>query len=989
MMPGVVSEPTSRSSDFDRLAAAQATDPRRSSHVRPPASGTTDDVLDPTLASDEHGPARGVAGQPRGSVIGRYIVLEMLGAGGMGVVYAAYDPELDRKVAIKCILPTPSRDENRSNGRVRLVREAQAMARISHPNVIHVHDVGTAGEAVFVAMELVDGWTLKRWLEQHEPSLHETLAVFMQAGRGLAAAHAVDLVHRDFKPDNVLVGRDGQVRVVDFGLARLGRSASEDEAFARDSASSLDLHLTATGSIMGTPAYMAPEQHARSLADARSDQFAFCVALYEAVYGERPFAGQRAIEVATAVIGGEIRPPPAGARVPSWLRRVLLRGLAASPEDRYPSMEALLRALSRDAIRRRRRWLTGIGGLALVGVLAVSAFSAGRHRSRVDCDPDETIAALWNPARRAALADTFVGSGAADGQAAWERVEPRIERWLARWRRAYVDACEATHVHATQSLDTLELRYGCLSHALQYLDASLDLFAAADSRIVEQTARTLEQIPAPQSCVGPALTSVTLPSDPVARAAIEDIEASLIRAKTLESGRKMEAALAVAEEALALAEETGHPSTIASALLVVADIRVESEPLDEDMMVRSFSLALSARDDRLAAKVAASMSSKLMLGMSRSQEGLRWAEVAEALIDRAGGLPDAQRVVDNARGVALSRLGRTADAREVFEGMLAEARAEAEPTTGLLQVLLNLGALHGNAGAMDVARPYLEEALEVGTLLHGPDDHRLSRILGNLANIAIVDGRHEDAEHLLERALAIERASERSVTLAEALGTLGLLRRRQGKPAEAAVHYREALEVYEAIVGLHHHKAIETTRNMAVAIFHDGRRDEALEAIEHVLSVADPSATPPGELVLLHKTAAELAGSSDPEKMRAYAEEALRLAEEGDDPRAAVRIDPLRLLGTAQRLLGRPVESLATLQRAVLTCDELQTKGMPRAQLEWQLVLTHEAVGEKDEARRIAKRVLREHLSEPRGLDAAKVAAEIEAWLAASGREDG
>jgi serine/threonine protein kinase len=267
----------------------------------------------------------------------------------MGVVYAAHDPELDRPIAIKLLRlrgPAPA------EGHERLQREAKVMARLSHPAVVPVFDVGSHQDRLFVAMELVDGQTLSSWLKQTRPDWRDALAALVRAGRGLAAAHAAGIVHRDFKPDNVLVGADGRIRVTDFGLARLGDGAPVAEPSAGDAASPAEGGgLTRGDAVMGTPGYMAPEQHLGRPADARADQFSFCVALYEAVYGERPFRWEPADDVrslvalAGEVTAGRVQPPPRGSRVPAWLRRVLVRGLAVDPAARWPTMDALLDAL--------------------------------------------------------------------------------------------------------------------------------------------------------------------------------------------------------------------------------------------------------------------------------------------------------------------------------------------------------------------------------------------------------------------------------------------------------------------------------------------------------------------------------------------------------------------------------------------------------------------------------------------------------------------
>jgi tetratricopeptide (TPR) repeat protein/TolB-like protein len=333
-----------------------------------------------------------------GAKIGRFVVEGQLGAGAMGVVYAAHDRELDRRVALKVLKGTGDQE-----ALLRLQREGQAMARVTHPNVITVHEAGIQGRLVFLAQELLDGGSLRQWLEGKH-SQREILDKFIAAGRGLAAAHAAGLVHRDFKPDNVLLGKDGRVRVSDFGLARslAGLQTMPHEprldpaqATKQDIIHSPMATMTMTGAVMGTPLYMSPEQHRGEPADERSDQFSFCVALYQALYGDQPFAGKTVVALADAVIAGRMQPPPKTAKVPAHLRKVLLRGLSVDPAKRYPSMDVLLADLTHDPARKLRR----IGVIATIVVLIAGAVAGGyalRSRATVAGEvPDQyTIAVL-------------------------------------------------------------------------------------------------------------------------------------------------------------------------------------------------------------------------------------------------------------------------------------------------------------------------------------------------------------------------------------------------------------------------------------------------------------------------------------------------------------------------------------------------------------------------------------------------------------------
>jgi serine/threonine protein kinase len=317
-----------------------------------------------------------------GARVGRYVIETLIGAGAMGAVYAARDPDLDRTVAVKLLRADILSHDERPKMRARLLREAQAMARLSHPEVIAVYDVGALGDQLFVAMEYVEGETLRQWRVSRHREFGEILQAYERAGSGLAAAHESGLVHRDFKPDNVLVGRDGRVRVTDFGLARNLDQPEPNREPGRDDAGApaAPTTLTRTGTLLGTPAYMAPEQLRGNVADARSDVFSFCVALYEALYGERPFAGSTVPVLKQAIEGGEIRRAPVMTRVPGWVRVVLLRGLRANPEERFASMRGLLDALrtahAASRLRTRRRLTVGSAAVMAIGAFVVYASGA-------------------------------------------------------------------------------------------------------------------------------------------------------------------------------------------------------------------------------------------------------------------------------------------------------------------------------------------------------------------------------------------------------------------------------------------------------------------------------------------------------------------------------------------------------------------------------------------------------------------------------------
>ena len=402
------------------------------------------------------------------------------------------------------------------------MREAQALAQLSHPNVVAVYDVGRVEDGVFLAMELVAGDTGDEWIKKRPP-WREVLQRFRDAGRGLAAAHKVGLVHRDFKPANLILGSDGRVRVLDFGLARtaqsgmhetpdlesLGDDASTWSGDASDAVETrdarlpqkgtatpleplsptpqdsvkdpmtsserrlLDTPLTQVGAIVGTPPYMAPEQHLGGGCDARTDQFSFCVAFYQALYGERPFDGANYAELSTNIIKGKVKPAPAGSSVPAWLRAVVLRGLSVSPERRFASMDEILEAMARDPALRRRRIASAAAVTLLVAVAGVASWRS-LHGPSPCRGAEREVDGVWNDARKQAVRAAFAKTGKPFAADAFAAVAAALDSYGARWVAMQTEACEATRVRGTQSSELLDLRMQCLQRRLDDVRAQVD-----------------------------------------------------------------------------------------------------------------------------------------------------------------------------------------------------------------------------------------------------------------------------------------------------------------------------------------------------------------------------------------------------------------------------------------------------------------------------------------------------------------------------------
>ena len=394
-----------------------------------------------------------------GTRLGRYLLEEELGRGGMGVVYAALDPELDRQVAIKLLRTATSEG---TEGKSRLQREAQALARLAHPNVIGVFDVGASGDEIFIAMELCRGGTLRAY--QQRSAWKEIVLAYVQAGRGLAAAHAAGLVHRDFKPDNVLVGDDGRMRVTDFGLVRAeGVSPASRPAIAVPkavTANALSSDLTEAGSVMGTPMYMAPEQMTGAAVGAAADQFAMAVSLWQALHGEPPFLAVDLSERVTEIAAGHRREPKHRA-VPARVNKALARALANRPTARWPDLTAFLDELERST-RSRAPWIVA-GGAVAAASLGVVALTLSRGGTGNTCAAaDAAGVGLWS-GRRAAIEQGFRATGAPFAPSAFAFVDGRLGSFEQAWREAAVTACEDTRVRHAQSSAVLDQRQACLT----------------------------------------------------------------------------------------------------------------------------------------------------------------------------------------------------------------------------------------------------------------------------------------------------------------------------------------------------------------------------------------------------------------------------------------------------------------------------------------------------------------------------------------------
>jgi tetratricopeptide (TPR) repeat protein len=756
----------------------------------------------------------------RGEVVGRYMVLDRVGEGGMGVVYAAYDPELDRKLALKLLHHASG--ERAAQRRHRLMREAQAMARLSHRNVIAVHDVGTIDEHVFVAMEFIEGGSMRGWLAERREAgtldWRATLAIAIDAGRGLAAAHAAGLVHRDFKPDNVMISREGRVVVTDFGLAR---AAGNGEESGRVDPSGSDVQglpatsinrgrlsatVTAVGAIMGTPAYMAPEQHLGHGADERSDQFSFAVATWEALYGTRPFAGDDIASLAYHVTSGNLREPPARSPVPTWVARALARALALESERRYPTMDALLHELTRDRTWRPRWWglAASVGAAAAIGLYAGFVLDpepepcgAGKRQARQ----------VWNGDREERLRARYVDSGLGYAAEQWPAVRGELTRYIDDWTVAYEDACRATHIRGDQSEAVLDARMGCLGRRLEEFSALVDVLERAEPAVIQRSLEAAQGLPRLRACshLETLLDPVPLADDPKIATEVERLRPELARVAALHRAGLFEVGLAEARDLERAARDLGYDPLLAEALLTLGDYEVSRAILDdaERHLREAVVVAVRGRSDRVAAHAAVELVDVLASDPLRSMEADGWAELASSLLVRTGGDPELEVMLAGRRAMVAKARGDLMAARaQLLRVMEVHERAHGPTDVRVADAAVALAEVQAALGDAPAAGALLERALEIDEFAVGLDHPRTATVLVRLAALGRTRGDFAGAFERLDRAIGvIELAFGRdAVELVEPLVEAGRNLVDIGRPSEAV----PILERARALAQLHH-----------------------------------------------------------------------------------------------------------------------------------------------------------------------------------------
>jgi hypothetical protein len=729
-----------------------------------------------------------------GATVGRYRLLRLVGRGGIGEVWAAHDPELDRNVAIKILRGDTYVDDVDS---ARLLREARAIANLTHPNVVAMYDVGTAAGRVFLAMELVDGETLAAWLDRAGRTLDEIVRVFVMAGRGLGAAHRAGIIHRDFKPQNVMVAADGGVRVTDFGLAARGGGKN-------------DPRLTRIGSILGTPIYMAPEQLRGEPVDARADQFGFCVALYEALYGERPFPGSSFSELRAAVLAGRPRPAPATTRVPGRLRAVLLRGLAVDREGRFPDMDALLAALiaaARGGGHQAKR--LAILGAAAFTVAAASALGWRHLRapraSNACSDVRARLASAWpmtdDDGRRHDVHAAFLASAVPDALRRYDCTAAALDAYASAWATAAAQSCEAAvggqaPPRAGSALQTS----ACLDQRLTELDALTEVLAHSDAGVVRKAIDAALSLPPVALCNDAAAlrAQVLPPETPALRVRVDGLQDRLLRLRAMAAAGQDWQALQPIGALLGEVRAAGYAPLLAETLLVSARIR---SPFDPEGAVplyeEAFDRSRAIHNDLSAAEAAIQLCAIVGAVQHKFEAGDRWAHTAEELVERGHQDRLRARLLANRAALNAARGRWRLAAADLSAAVAASEQTPGPAPPQLAAALVSLARADLALGAPDQALDASSRALDIVTAIYPADSYEVAgaRLARGAALLALAHP--EDARPELEAALeSFERALGRDhPLLADPMTALGQLALQKGHPGDARALLERAWEM--------------------------------------------------------------------------------------------------------------------------------------------------------------------------------------------------
>ncbi|MGN6110265.1 MAG: tetratricopeptide repeat protein [Kofleriaceae bacterium] len=776
----------------------------------------------------------------------------LLGAGAMGVVYEAEDPDLDRRVAVK-LLRTTSGD---------LRGEARMLARLAHPNVVAVYEVGTSAGRDFVAMEYVDGQTLADWLAERPRRWQDVARTIADAARGLAAAHAAGIIHRDVKPSNLLVGRDGRVRVTDFGLAT--RSLDDDRELA------------------GTPRYMAPEVKRGHAGHAASDQYSLGVTLEQALPDDAP----------------------------RWLRSIAARAMAPRSDERFPDLAALIAELERPRAGRRIAIASAGAALLVAGGLVVGAMRVAPD----DPSCNLTVEPAWSAE---ALRARFLASGRSHASATVELVLGALERYRMRAVRARVASCQAT-ASGAQSAARLDAHGRCEDRLWAELRARVHVLEEADPETVDRAVSIIEAAPAPESCHGDAAVR-SAAGDALAQKLAE--ARARFEAGQLKQALAMVESLAAPIDQAAELVLSGEHRLLRGQVLAVAEGTISDARAAEATLREALTFATRAGDDRLVVRVWVALLSTVASAQGRGADALQWEGFARAALAR---VPDDDLLVaaiDHAAALARFPGKQWNEAVALLEHSLAlRARALGDAViVGKTESVLCSALIH--AGRPSEAQPHCTRGIEIARATLGEHHPQVGIAMLPLAESLSTSGDYQGALAANERAVAVLEAAlgRNHPTVSKALNNLAATLERLGDTKRAIEVGRRVVETRRSLYGADDPRTAAAESNLAVNLADAGARDEARALLAHALDVQiqtfgerhpDVATTLQSlgeiELDLGHLVVA-----------RGYIDRAIAAYEASVGPTHRDLIVPLWLRGRMLQQQGRHKEAKATLERAL------------------------------------------------------------------------
>jgi tetratricopeptide (TPR) repeat protein len=877
-------------------------------------------------------------------LIDRYRIERRLGAGGMGVVYLAHDPELDRKVVIKLLRAEVATLADRA----RLMREAQAMAKVSHTNVVPIYDIGVHDDQIFLAMELVDGQDVAAWLAEPR-DVRAVLDVFVAAGRGLAAAHRAGLVHRDFKPHNVMLATSGEVKVTDFGLARAETAAVETVAPIR-AQSLLESPLTHTGAMVGTPAYMAPEQILMRAVDARADQFSYCVALYEGLYGERPFHGKTVEELFESTLDGKPKLERRG--VPARVRAALRRGLSVEPDERFPTMDALLAEIA-----PRARTHLVLAGIAVLALAAGGVAFALTRDAKLCTGADAELAKVWNPARARALEAQLAVRDPTLGPIRAHSLDVMLERYANAWIATHRDACEDTRVRGDQTDAAMERRMTCLRQRRDELAAALDVIAT--DKQLPDVAAVIGGLAAPSVCDNAAALDEPI-ADPKLRAQVDGVRRDFARVAALAAASRNDEARAALKPLLERAEALRYAPLLAE--LYVEQGELANAGLDwklaQTWLDRAVEAAEKAGSDRLRGRAfVAHVETATMTGAPEEAE--RFGRFGRGLLERIDDQPQLAQL-DRMLAWNERERGHADEAARLYEHAIERMTAIDPQSRAIAVIEKEYGLYFNKRGDYEAAYRMIDKARETYAAAGGENDPGVAETYSLLAQVRANQGRPAEALALGTKArdamTAYYGAKHRYVLAVNTMYAPWL--DAAGKHDEAAALMRENVAMTAELFGKTHPQYAGVLGSLGRFEFQRKNYGEAAEAFDNARAayVAYYGKEEHADVVLMLNAIAQARirqeHFDEALPLLAHARELVAKLGQRDGPLDA---EVLTYVGIAHARAGRTAQGIAALEQSLAL--ELANKTGPAdsAYTKVELAKAYLAKGDKQRAMTIAK----------------------------------